>query len=128
MLWSVITVLSIRSPGFIYLLVGYISKFISLYSFFKRFYLFIFREGKGRRKRDRNIHVWLPLVHPLLGTWPTTQARALTGNRISDPLVHRPVLNPLSHTSQGYIHFYNRFYLFIFRERGREGEKEGEKH
>ena len=76
---------------------------------------------------ERNID-WLPLVHPLLGTWPTTQARALTGNQISDPLVHKPVLNPLSHTSQGYIHFYNRFYLFIFRERGREGEKEGEKH
>ena len=24
--------------------------------------------------------------------------------------------------------FFKRFYLFIFRERGREGEKEGEKH
>ena len=27
---------------------------------------------KSRRKR--NINVWLPLVHPLLKTWPTTQA------------------------------------------------------
>ena len=24
--------------------------------------------------------------------------------------------------------FFKRFYLFIFREKGREGEKEGEKH
>ena len=24
--------------------------------------------------------------------------------------------------------FFKRFYLFIFRERGREGEREGEKH
>ena len=24
--------------------------------------------------------------------------------------------------------FFQRFYLFIFRERGREGEREGEKH
>ena len=32
---------------------------------FLRFYLFIFREGKGREKeREINIHVWLPLVHP----------------------------------------------------------------
>ena len=31
------------------------------------------RDGKGRRKRERNISVWLPLVHPLLGTWPATQ-------------------------------------------------------
>ena len=33
----------------------------------------------------------------------TTQACALTGNGTSDPLVHRPVLSPLSHTSQGCI-------------------------
>ena len=44
--------------------------------------------------------VWLPLKHPLLGTWTTTQACALTENRTSDPLVYRLVLNPLSHTIQ----------------------------
>ena len=71
----------------------------SLKLFFKRFYLFIFREGKGGRKRERNISKWLPQVHPLLGTWPTTQACALTGNQTSDPLVRRLALNPLSHTS-----------------------------
>ena len=52
--------------------------------------------------RERSINVWLPLVHPQLRTWPTTQAYALTGNRTCDPLVHRPALNPLNHTSQGY--------------------------
>ena len=40
---------------------------------------------------------------PLLGTWPTTQACAQTGNRTDEPLVRRPALNPLSHTSQGRI-------------------------
>ena len=44
--------------------------------------------------------MWLPLTHPQLGTWPATQAHALTGNRTSDPLVHRPALSPLSPTSQ----------------------------
>ena len=68
------------------------------------FYLLIFREGKGRRKRGREINVWLPLVRPLLGTWPTTEACALTGNQTGDALVHRPVLSPLSHTSQGRKH------------------------
>ena len=34
--------------------------------------------------------MWLPLVRPLLGTWPESQAHALTGNRTSDPLVQRP--------------------------------------
>ena len=51
---------------------------------------------------ERNINVWLPPVYPLLGTWPTTQACALSGNRISDSLVCRLVLNLLSHTSQGW--------------------------
>ena len=50
---------------------------------------------------ERNID-WLPLASiPLLGTWPTTQACALTGNRTGNPLVHSLVLHPLSHTSQG---------------------------
>ena len=38
----------------------------------------------------------LPLTHSQLGTWPTTQACALTGNRTSDLCVCRPALNPLS--------------------------------
>ena len=53
--------------------------------------------------------MWLPLTHPQLGTWPTIQACALTGNRIDDLLVHRPALNPLSHISQGStISFFNQ--------------------
>ena len=32
---------------------------------------------------------------------PATQACTLTGNGTGDPLVHRPALDPLSHTSQG---------------------------
>ena len=69
---------------------------------FKRFYLFIFRERGRKGERERNINVWLPLMHPLLGTWPATQACALTGNPTGDPLVGRLELNQLSHTSQGY--------------------------
>ena len=45
----------------------------------------------------------LPLTLTKLGTWPATQACALTGNQTGDPLVHRPALNPLSHMSQGDI-------------------------
>ena len=65
-------------------------------------YLFLER-GIGREK---NINVWLPLVScapPTRGggTWPATQACALTGTQTSDPLVPRPTtLNPLSFTSQ----------------------------
>ena len=69
----------------------------------KRFYLFILG-GEGREKeRERNINVCLPLACPTLGTWPTTQACALTRIQTSDPLVHRLALTPLSHTSQSSI-------------------------
>ena len=65
--------------------------------FFLRFYLFILSE----KERERNINVWLPLEHPLLGTWPTTQVCALTGIQTCYTFVCRPALNPLNHTSQG---------------------------
>ena len=76
-------------------------KFPMFLSFFKDFiYLFLERGERREKERERNISVWLPLIHPLLGTWPTTQDCALTGNQTGDPLVLRPALNPLSHTSQ----------------------------
>ena len=62
-------------------------------NFKKRFYLFIFRERGREEEGERNISVWLPLVRPLLGTWPVTLACALTGNRRGDPLVLRLALN-----------------------------------
>ena len=58
---------------------------------FKKDFIYLLLErGEGREKdRERN-------------TWPTTQACALTRTRTSDLLVHRLVLNPLSHTGQDY--------------------------
>ena len=74
-----------------------------LWSFFKIDFIYLFLDGgRGRETStcERNIYR-SPLVRLLPGTWPTTQACALTGNRTSDLLVFRPALNPLSHTSQG---------------------------
>ena len=68
------------------------------HSLFKIIYLFIFRDGKGGREREGNINVWLPLTP---GTWPTTQACALTGTQTGSLSVRRSALSPLSHTSQG---------------------------
>ena len=50
---------------------------------------------------ERNFD-WLPSAHPSLGTWPTTQACILIGNRTNDLEVLRPALSPLSYTSQGH--------------------------
>ena len=71
--------------------------------------MYVFPErGDGREEeRKRNISVWLPLVYSQLGTWPATQACALTGNQTGDPLICRPALNPLSHTSHGQFNIIN---------------------
>ena len=78
------------------------NKFPNFFHIFKDF-IYLFLERGRDREREKNINVWLPLGHPLLGTWPATQACALMGNQTRDPLVHRPALYPLRHTSQGYI-------------------------
>ena len=70
--------------------------------FFKDFIDLFLERGEGREiERERNINGWLPLVHPPLRTQPATQTCVLTGNRTGEPLVRRPALYPLSHTSQG---------------------------
>ena len=74
--------------------------FILFYVFKDFIYLFLDRAEGREKERNRNISVWLPLKYPLLRTWAKTQACALTGNRTGDPLVRRPVFNPLSHTRQ----------------------------
>ena len=73
------------------------------WNFFKEDFIYLFLDrGEAREKeRERSINVWLPLTHPLLGTWLATLLCALTGNQTSDSLVLRPALNPLSLTSQG---------------------------
>ena len=86
---------------------------------FKRFYLFIFREGKGGRKRGTKTSMCACLSRaPYRGTWPTTQACALTGNWTSNPLVQRLALNPLSHTSQGNncSNFLIQFFIYLYLE------------
>ena len=53
------------------------------------------REGERGRETsmcERYID-WSPLARPQLGTWPTTQACALTGNRTCDILVCKPELS-----------------------------------
>ena len=57
------------------------------YLFFKDFIYLFLERGNGR---ERNIDVWLPLTWPPLGTWPATQACAVTGNQTGNPLVPSP--------------------------------------
>ena len=92
-----------------------------MYYFFKILFIYFLERGEGREKeRERNINVCLPLESPLLGTWPPTQACFLTGNRTSDPLLLSLVLNPLRHTSQGY--------MLIFKKRRRKEGRNGWKN
>ena len=59
--------------------------------------MYVCIEGKEGKKTS----IYDCLVHPQLGTQPTTQAYALTGNWTVSPLVRRPILNPLSYASRG---------------------------
>ena len=68
--------------------------------FLKDFYLFLERGEQGKRGRETSMCDCLSR-NPSLGTWPSIQACVLTGNGTSGHLIHRPALNPLSHTSQG---------------------------
>ena len=75
--------------------------FFFFLSFFSDFIYLFLERGEGREKeRERNINQ-LPPTHPPLGTWPATQARALTGNGTSDLPVCGTMLHPLGHTGQG---------------------------
>ena len=74
-----------------------VNYFLFFKFFFKDFiYLFLERREGREKERERNTNVWLPLMCPPLGTWPATQACALAGNQTGDPLLHRPVLSPLT--------------------------------
>ena len=63
----------------------------------------MFRETEKEAEREGEKHQCVVASHASPTgdlTWSTTQACALTGNQTGDSLVHSPVLNPLSHTSQ----------------------------
>ena len=79
--------------------------FIYLCSRFHFYFYFRERGMEGEREDEKHQCVRETSIgaswHPQLGSWPSIQAYALTGNHISNLLVCRPVLNPLSHTSQG---------------------------
>ena len=77
--------------------------------FFK--YIYIWRKGKERRKRQGetlmskgNIDQWSPTwAQPW--TKSVTQACALTGNRTGNPLLRGMTPNQLSHTGKGSVLF-----------------------
>ena len=74
----------------------------NLFSFFFPKILFIFRDGGREGERDGEKHHCVVASHAQpIGGLAATQACALTWSGTSDPLVHRPAPNPLSHSSQG---------------------------
>ena len=71
----------------------------------------IFREGGGRKKGKETLMCkininQLPPAGPQPGTWPATQACALTRNQTHNLQVHGATRKPPTHTSQGcFVHF-----------------------
>ena len=61
--------------------------------FFKVLFTSFFLERGREGEREEEKHQCVPLIHPQLETWPTTQVCALTGDPTNNPLGHRPALN-----------------------------------
>ena len=73
--------------------------------FFKDILLISREMGRvGEREGKKHQCVVASCVPPT-GDLAHNPGKSLTRNRTGDPLAHRPVLNPLSHTSQGKILF-----------------------
>ena len=68
--------------------------------FLFKIYLFLERGREGSEREGEKHQCVVASHEPPIGDLPTTQACALTGNRTCNLLVCRPVLNPLSYTSQ----------------------------
>ena len=88
-------------------------------TFFKNFIYVFLDRGEGREKEgERHINVWFPLTPP--PHWTATQACALTRNQTGNPLVCRPKLNPLNHTSLGscsiFFICFKSFYFFMLKD------------
>ena len=74
--------------------------------FLKRFYLFNFRE-RGKEGERGEKHQCVVASHaPPTGDLACNPGIRLTGNQTGNPLVRRPGINPLSHTSQGGMQFF----------------------
>ena len=76
---------------------------------FLKYFICLFLERGEGKEREGEKHQCVVASHaPPTGglTWLATQVCALTGNQTGDPLVHRLVLSPLSHTSQGEFNFH----------------------
>ena len=66
-----------------FLLISFIS--VCVFIYLLKDFIYLLLERGEERKKERNIcvemiHGLLSLVYPKLGTWPATQACALTGN------------------------------------------------
>ena len=90
----------------------------NVYKHFLKIYilktLFIFRERgrEGERQGEKHQGVVASCAPPA-GIWPATQACALTGNQTDDLLVCSLVLNPLNHTSQGYVSTFKNLSIIL---------------
>ena len=95
------------------ILPGLIFQLPFLFYFFMILFIYFLERGK-EGKRERNINVWLPLTRPLLGTWPTTQACALTGNWTGNSLIRGPVLNQWATPARAQFYYLiSHIYFFI---------------
>ena len=69
--------------------------------------IYLYRGEEREKERETSMCGCLSST-PYWGIWPTTQSCALPGNWTSKALVCSPVLDSLSHTSQGYCRLFEQ--------------------
>ena len=76
------------------------------FQYFKKDFIYLVLEGKGGRKWARTTMCGCLLGAPYWGPGLQPSNVPYTENQTSYSLVHRPALDPLSHTGQGYFKYF----------------------
>ena len=79
----------------------YVEMVCTVTLFFFKDFIYLFSQKGREEERKRNINVWLPLTHPLLGTLASNPGMCPDWESNWQPFGLQPALNPLSYTSQG---------------------------
>ena len=88
------------------------SKWGNIYTFYENIsFIYLFRERGRKEEREGKKPASAASLQPQLGTWPSTQAHALTGNRTRGLFVPRTLPTNEPHQSRWYLCLFRRLWL-----------------
>ena len=93
--------------SYVYMVLCYVTHLMNWSYYLKILFIYFRQRGRKGEREGEKYQCVVASCAPPTGdlTWPTTQACALPGNQTSDPFDLKLVLNPLSHSNQGWSYF-----------------------